>query len=72
VTREEVFGALCQAFYETSDDFDPSMPQLWQRGFMTRSPVESAVERIVEKCAPLAAWLDSLPTEQSQESGRDK
>jgi hypothetical protein len=35
---ERIEHELAQALYRHSEDFDPSMPELWQRGFMTREP----------------------------------
>lgn len=61
LTREAVHGELEQALYELSDDYDPTMPKLWQRGVMTRSPIEARCDSLLAHAPLLAAWIASLP-----------
>lgn len=45
--RQEILGVIAQALYEIGDDFDPRMPELWQRGFMTREPHQRNARRVL-------------------------
>lgn len=53
---DELYSAVAQALYEQSDDFDPAMPQLWQRGFMTREPIREQAYKLVRRVVELGGF----------------
>jgi hypothetical protein len=63
VTREEALSDIAHALYRYSDDFNPAMPELWQRSGMTSSNWHRRADEFVAKVPWLAAYIASLPSE---------
>lgn len=63
VTREEALSDIAHALYRRSDDYDPQMPQLWQRSGITSSNWQTRADEFVAATPWLAAYIAALPSE---------
>lgn len=63
VTREEAMSDIAHALYRRSGDWDPVMPELWQRSGMTESNWRIRADEFVISIPWLAAYIASLPSE---------
>jgi len=63
MTREEALSDIAHALYRRGNDYDPQMPELWQRSGMTSSNWHTRADEFVAGIPWLAAYIASLPSE---------